>query len=232
MNTPPTLDRFESALLSELRSHVATEPVMTTAVEPPRRPGRRWAAGLAGAAAIATAYVVISPGGPAVSPAYAVDETASGEVVVTVHRLEDSAGLEAALRAHGIDADVSFAEISDANGVQTFQVPDGPVRPAPPGAGGSVDRKHEGKAGARLDGTNRTEEIPAHALPEIAGCGFGDTEPATLTQEGVDWVLRIPAESPLQDRPVQLSTATDGGLFVAYAGDEPGSYCGVASLSR
>lgn len=74
----------------------------------PRSQRRRWVAGLAAAAAAATAAVVLAPGGPAVSPAYAVDREADGEVVITINRLEDEAGLETALREHGIDAEVTY----------------------------------------------------------------------------------------------------------------------------
>ena len=59
---------------------------------------------------------------------------------------------------------------------------------------------------------------------------MGSSEPATLTHEGDDWVLRIPADSPLQDRPVQITTGADGQLGAFYAGSEPGSYCGVVSV--
>ena len=54
-----------------------------------------------------------------------------------------------------------------------------------------------------------TEAVPVEPGDEFdpAGCGTGD--PATLSRDGADWVLRIPADSPLQDRPVQITTSVD-----------------------
>jgi hypothetical protein len=218
VNTPSTLDRFESALLGELRAHVATRPATSApAPEAPRpRHRRRWAAGLAAAAAAATAYVVVSPGGPAVSPAYAIDETADGDVVVTIHRLEDAEGLERALREHGIDAEVSF----DPDEGITHEAPGFDGEAPPPVTkdleDGTVEHEQE-SAGPELD------------FEDPAGCGTG--EPATLAPVGDDWVLTIPADSPLQDRKVEITTGPGGLLTAAYAGDDPGSYCAVASLA-
>ena len=68
-------------------------------------------------------------------------------------------------------------------------------------------------------------------VPDVPDCGSDHGEPATLSHEADAWVLRIPAESPLQDRPVQISTGPDGELGVAYAGNDPGSQCAVMSIS-
>ena len=194
--TPRDLDQFETALLTELREHVATRPAIETvaAPVPHRRHYGRWAVGFAVAAAAATAVVIASPGGPGASPAYAVSESADGDVVVTIHRLEDSAGLEAALRDKGIDADVSFASHDRR---RDHHLTSG--RPAMPerrsraarrrtsstrwrsGGGGEVQQAAAGQAG-RVPRTSRTVAAMA-------------AEPATLTHEGDDWVLRIPADS-------------------------------------
>ncbi|HWM74424.1 MAG TPA: hypothetical protein VNQ53_11820 [Nocardioides sp.] len=203
MNTPPTapreLDSFESALLTELRAHVADRPVPDTVTEPTRsRPHyRRWAAGLAVAAAAATAFVVGSAGGPATSPAYAVAQEADGDVVVTIHRLEDSEGLEAALHEKGIDAEVSFEEW-------------------PPGVSHEFS---DGDHMFRFWGPGVTP-VPNPTLPgnepDAPACGLEAGDPATLTQEGDSWVLRIPASSPLQDRPVSITAGVGGALGVRY----------------
>lgn len=245
MNTPPTLDRFETALLEELRAHVAERPA-TAPAAPPRRTRRRVAAGLAAAAAAATAYVVVSPGGPAVSPAYAVSEDADGDVVVTVHRLEDEAGLESALRAHGIDASVDF-DPQAGEGPMSFSVGDGdPGRGEPRLEGGTVERHQGGdEQEPRLtqraeDGEDVTDATPVRpgapgqgrADVDPGGCGPVGSDPATLTQDGSDWVLEIPAGSPLQDRHVDIVTGAGGTLGVFYAGDEPGSYCGVVTVNN
>jgi hypothetical protein len=235
VNTPHTLDRFEAALLDELRAHVATRPAVTPPTQQLPRPSRRrrWAGGLAAAAAAATAYVIVSPGGPAVSPAYGIDETPDGDVVVTIHRLDDADGLERALRDHGIDAEVSFDPTSN----DSFEL-EGPgvVEPdeaAPaPGERGTLERRTEaGGDGPRLDRSGKSPEGEAGPDDELDPGGCGTGEPATLAQEGDDWVLRIPADSPLQDRPVEITTSPDGGLSAAYAGDEPGSYCAVMSVA-
>ena len=230
MNTPsttrPSLDAFETALLGELRAHVATRPAAAPAHQPPR-PGRprRWAAGLAAAAAVATAYVVVSPGGPAVSPAYAVSEGADGEVVVTVHRLEDADGLEQALREHGIDAEVSF-DPDDNMGDFVFEGPEEELPELSGSETGTTVEREEGGSEEPLPESPGQGSGTA-APREDLGCGTG--EPATLSREGDAWVLRIPADSPLQDREVQITTTAGGALMAAYPGDEPGSYCAVVS---
>jgi hypothetical protein len=96
-----TLDTFEHSLLTDLRAHVAAR---TPA--PSRRTRRRWALAAVPAGLAASVAVGLSLGG---SPAaYAVATAGNGDVVVTIHRLDDASGLEHALRAHGIRADVSY----------------------------------------------------------------------------------------------------------------------------
>lgn len=100
------LDSFETALLAELRSVVSAR-----GVEPGRAPSRppvrrRLLAPLGIAAAAVTAVVVVP--GLGSEPAYAVTVDGSGEVHVRVERFEDAAGLEQALEAQGIAADVTY----------------------------------------------------------------------------------------------------------------------------
>lgn len=96
------LDSFETALLRELRQHVE---------ERDSRPARRsrtrlLVSGLGVVAAAVTAAVVIP--GLGVTTAYSVQEGNSGEVIVSVDRLEDADGLERALEEQGISADVTY----------------------------------------------------------------------------------------------------------------------------
>ncbi|HEY0185962.1 MAG TPA: hypothetical protein VGC67_00600 [Cellulomonas sp.] len=110
------LDTFETRLLAELRTvvdqgrPVAPPTVVPSADAAPtaaRRPRRTvWAVGVAAAAVTAGAVLVV----PTVlaDPAWAVTGTATGEVDITVDRIEDAAGLERALAATGITADVTF----------------------------------------------------------------------------------------------------------------------------
>jgi len=210
VTTPPTLDRFETKLLEELRAHVATRPEVATPPLPARRSHRRgrWAAGLAAAAAAATAYVVVSPGGPGVSPAYAIDQQADGDIVVTIHRLEDAAGLEAALVEHGIDADVNFEP-------DQFDVAD-----VPNGEPGEYE----------LEMPNDPDLVN----PPIDNCGDPDSVLA-FDQVGSDYVLTIPADSVLLDESVlRLTTASEAddegyGLTATYTVGE--NECGFASFT-
>lgn len=109
------LDSFESALLAELRSVVAGPEIdpgtaTGTATEIPTERPARWRRLLAPAlvAAAATVVAVVVVPGLGSSPAYAVTEGNDGEVHVRVDRLEDAAGLERALAAHGIASDITY----------------------------------------------------------------------------------------------------------------------------
>ena len=163
--------------------------------------------------------------------------TAPATSIVTVHRLDDAAGLENALTAKGIDADVSY----DADGVgDVARRSARTATPLPerrvPAAHGQRRRGRRRGAAARCRPTSgagaRSEpaRLGARATATTRAASVGD--PATLTQQGSDWVLRIPADSPLQDRHVDIGTDSDGALSVAYAGDEPNSMCGMVSLTR
>jgi hypothetical protein len=97
------LDTFETRLLAELREHVATSPVSVAT----RRTTPRWVVGGVAAAAAAIVGVLLVPG-LGTTPAYSVQEGNAGEIEVEVNRLEDAAGLEAALAEHGVHADVRY----------------------------------------------------------------------------------------------------------------------------
>lgn len=101
--TRADLDNFESALLSELRTHVAERAVEAP---PARRPFKRRLTALAAAAAAATAVLA---GSIALRPdaAFAVEREPNGDVVITIDRLPESEALERALADKGVDAKVS-----------------------------------------------------------------------------------------------------------------------------
>jgi len=238
MNGTDQLDTFESALLTELRREVAEHPAPATrattrAVRRPKRRLRLAAIGATGVAASAVA--VFGLGGSGGSPAYAVDQSADGDVIVTVHRLDDAAGLEQALADKGIDADVSYDPQGSPDG-HTYRIP-GPGGTGPTGGqeGGSAPDRDGGPI-TRLGGGPDSGAITSSgpAFPEEDGCGFSESvQPPTLRQQGGDWVLRIPAASPLLDgRHLGIGTTVDGLLSVWYAGVEPGTYCGVASFGE
>jgi hypothetical protein len=211
MNTK--LDTFEAALLSELREHVSTRA-------PQRRPVRRWAAGLLAAAAIGGVFVATGiGGGPTAAPAYAVQLEDDGSVVVTIHTLEDAAGLESALADHGIDADVSYG-----------QMPAGADHPLTPDSNGVPEHGHLWRTGMSTEGLDLSGD-PTFVMGD-AECGFveGEPEPATITREGDDWVMRIPATSPMQERHVYIGTFAVGALSVQYAGLDPRFTCSLITV--
>lgn len=96
-----TLDTFEQALLDELRQRVGSRAAPT-----PSRSRRRWALAALPVGAAGAVAVALTLGGP--SAAYAVEKGDNGDIVVTIHRLDDAAGLEKALKAEGVEADVDY----------------------------------------------------------------------------------------------------------------------------
>jgi hypothetical protein len=98
-----TLDPFETALLARLRDVVAEGAAEPVAARRRRRTTLRL---LAAAAGLAVGAVAVP--GLLANPAYSVSEGNDGRVKVSVHRLDDAAGLREALAAYGIRADVTF----------------------------------------------------------------------------------------------------------------------------
>jgi hypothetical protein len=103
MTTRAPLDPFETALLSELRAHVAGR-----APRPARSPRRRLAA--VGATAAAAAALTVGALALRPDPAFSVEPQADGDVVVTISSAEAADELEAALEEAGIEADVSYQD--------------------------------------------------------------------------------------------------------------------------
>jgi hypothetical protein len=99
-NSSPMLDRFETALLAELRQAVLDRRV------PSRRRTRMMALGGVAASAAAAVGVGVVIGGS--TPAFAVEHDSDGDVTVTINRLEDATGLEQALADNGVTADVRY----------------------------------------------------------------------------------------------------------------------------
>jgi hypothetical protein len=107
------------------------------AVARPRATVRRRILASSMAAAAAVAAVVVGSTTVGSSAAFAVEQDGKGDVVVTIHRLTDSAGLEKALGEHGIDAQVTYLR------TQTPSDLDDGSAPSPCAAGQRV--------GARVD---------------------------------------------------------------------------------
>ena len=100
--TTPSLDRFESALLNELRDHVSTRATSVKAT------GRTRRFAPIAAAAAATGLATVGFLGFRAEPAFAVERQSSGDVVVSIVELSDSKGLERALADHGVTAYVTY----------------------------------------------------------------------------------------------------------------------------
>jgi hypothetical protein len=226
-----TLDSFESALLLELRQHVAEHPAPEPVrVRRPRRRLRLAAVGATGIAASVVAVFGLGSGGG--SPAYAVDLDSDGDVIVTVHRLDDAEGLEKALAAKGIDADVSY-DADGSTGQFSVSDPDGASDQVPQGQGGlTMPAEGDGPSHVKADGGQESGTGPSTSGPAAIEdeCGPVDPPPATLAHDGGDWVLTIPAGSALHDRHVDIGTDASGALAVQYAGKTAGSSCGVMTM--
>ncbi|MDO5503558.1 MAG: hypothetical protein Q4G67_10335 [Actinomycetia bacterium] len=108
MNT--SLDTFETRLLDSLRTEVADRATDQENPDPSptnaRRPRRRYL--LTAAAVAATAGALLFVPGLGTQPAYSVQDGNAGEVIVEINRPEDAAGLQSALAAHGIAADITY----------------------------------------------------------------------------------------------------------------------------
>lgn len=118
MNEP--LDQFETALLTELRSHVTDR-----AAKPVSRSHGRAAAIAATVLVAASVGVVASLPGQS-TLAFAVTPEPDGDIVVKIHRMDDAEGLERALAAVGVDSVVVYDSrlTPDATGPISFDVPE------------------------------------------------------------------------------------------------------------
>jgi hypothetical protein len=174
-----SLDTFEQSLLTELRQHVTARTRDRTAAR--TSPRRRWTVGLTGGGlATAAAAVAISLGigvaGP--SAAYAVDSQPDGDVVVTVYDLSDARGLERALAAKGVNADVTY--------VRGFSQADGHTRST-----SGTDRAGCTIAVAKVDGglrfTLTATQVASGAKLDIVTSGSSPTDvgsPVAVTWSG------------------------------------------------
>jgi hypothetical protein len=174
-----SLDTFEQSLLTELRQHVtARTRVRTAAWTSPRR---RWTVGLTGGGlATAAAAVAISLGigvaGP--SSAYAVESQPDGDIVVTVYDLSAASGLERALAAKGVHADVTY--------VRGFSQVDGQTRST-----SGIDRAGCAIALAKVDGglrfTLTATQVASGATLDIVTSGSSPNDvgsPVAVTWSG------------------------------------------------
>lgn len=197
MSPTPTLDTFEQSLLTELRRHVAERPGPHPARErrPQRRVRRRLAAagaGLVAAGSVAAGAVLLQPG-----PAFAVQEEADGDIVVTIASLKDADGLERALEEHGVEAEVTY-------GADDL-LPD--VREVPPPSGDDP--------GPRLETGGETAADPP--------VGPLACDVIAVELRGDEITFRLPAEAVAAASPLQIWTAgeTDGWSAIAVQWERP-----------
>lgn len=149
--TGQPLDAYESALLTELRSHVTGRTATTR--KPKQRRRAAIAAIAASVAAVATTITAVASWPQA---AYAVDTEADGDIAVTMRSLEDTRGLEEALADAGVDASVTYA-------------PGTPQPPADsPGAGLNISG--DGTDGRPRSGPETDEVLEPDDRPDGDGC--------------------------------------------------------------
>lgn len=214
---PHAFDSFDQALVTELR-HVVAERRTT----PVRRTRRRSALVAASVAAVTAGVFGFSTLGTA--SAYAVSRTSTGDITISIHRLDDAAGLRKELASYGIDAQVSYRGSSGMPG-HTIKLPEGitpqVIHPGPAGAG---------------TGTSSATAASGPAGTTDAACGDPNNPPLTTDLRTDDYVITIPKGSALTRSDSQLLITTSGdvksslaGLAVAYT--IGGVECGFGSLT-
>ena len=102
----PASQSFEDRLLTQLQRVVA-DNAPHAAASPRRGRARLALAGATLAAAVAAVALVLT-GSDATPSAYAVQPKGDGAVSVSIHSLGDAAGLQRALRAAGVPAEVRY----------------------------------------------------------------------------------------------------------------------------
>jgi hypothetical protein len=208
------LDDFEGALLTELRtlvtersSHAAPAHSPDAAPAPVpllRRRSVRWLGSVAAVSAAITGLTLLPGRG---SPAYAVSTDASGEVRVTVNRLDDAKDLEQALANQGIRADVTFLPVGK-------QCAEGRFAPGTPGGSGRFD------APSGADGS-QTFTISPNMV------GAGETLVLSSMRPNADsWALQVGVASGT----VAPCIPVDASLPKAPAGPGSGSRVGGGTV--
>lgn len=215
------LTPFESDLLTELRGVVAER-----AARPPQRRRRSaLAAAAAGVGALATGVAVTTLGGG--SPAYAVETTAAGDVVVRIHELTDAEGLERALAAQGVSAEVSYGGQSTGTLVVDE---DGNATPGPaPELPEPAEQPASGDSGpAWSAGEGESGSTPQRA---DTPCGDVASLPVSLVRTGGDFVITIDGDSPFAKEDLRITTLDrgEGAELVVTFSPEPGAMCGLGT---
>ncbi len=190
-----TLDHYEQSLLTDLREHVAHRADQRP--HPVTHRARRWRLAAVPAALVAVivaGLMLLQPSG-----AYAVTRS-GGEVVVTIKRLDNAAGLQRALADHGIKADVDYSA---------------KALPAPDGGGTGGQQGTTSRGGTRDTGPTKQPAGagPGTRLPRISSSLKGDRltlriEPDTIPTDAVLHITTMgSSESGLSGLRVMFSKA-------------------------
>lgn len=222
MTTETPLTSFETALLSELRDNVSAR-----ATAPKRRRRSIAAVAAAGIAALATGIGLTTMGG---SPAFAVDTSADGDIVVRIHELTDAAGLEQALADQGVTADVSYG--GEAGNTITVDQ-DGNVSPgneAPSRELPKDDQKMVGRTDGTVGASPESHTNPSGEDP----CGPTAELPVTVARDGGDFVITIDGDSAIAKEDVRITTLSrgDGADIVVTFAPSAGLMCTLGTSSE
>lgn len=196
------LNSFEHSLLDELKGTVTSKSHRSRG----RNRGRIIVASVAaltvtvgGAGAMAA---LVAP-----QPAYAVTESESGDVVITLRSLTDASGLERELAAHGIDASVAY----DAN----------------------VRIEVEDVSPTEMPHTDAEKEAMARNEANSRACGIPQVDMPTVEVLGDSAIITIPEDALPQRNHLSIDTFGDtsfAGLGV-YWTDENGIECSYATVT-
>lgn len=236
MTDQPTLDRFEEALLTSLREEISRHDRSA----PRRRPARRLV--LAGGVAASVGAVLAGSFLFQPEAAYALDPKPDGDIVVTISSLEDAEGLERALRAEGVEAEVDYdADLPD--DLLIDEVPgDGARVGVGAGTGGSVaEDEFDGTVEKKVEIDEDTllgdprgpeEELATERAEKLAEGALGDAPLpddlgacAMSVESRADGgvTFRLPASIVESDAVLHITTSgTDDGwnaIMVRWEGD-------------
>ncbi len=205
MNTTPTesLDHFELSLLAQLREFVADRHDSRTDTSA-RRHGR-----ILLSAAVAVGVVglgTIAMTGRS-APAFAMEYGDSGAVVVRIHQLADAEGLEAALAARGVTAEVDYA--GGAPGPIAVDVDGGVVIGSAPAIDGGPPPGGESSAAGRISSGSGADGSAGSVPPadaDLCATGPDGSPPIALAREDGDYIVRLSGASLGQDNSLRLTT--------------------------
>jgi hypothetical protein len=211
---------FEDRLLAELRARVAARETEAEAVStlPSRRHVPRLAVAGVAVTAVAAAVLIVGAGGSETPAAFAVTPHGDGRVSVEVRALTDAQGLERALDAAGVPAEVAYpseGETCDlsrlhaagAESVEAVPAEAVPVETVPAEAAEAAPAK---VSRLTIDpskvGDGRTLVLVATPAPD----GEGDAVEATVAESGA--AVCGATSAPAETSPPEAGVRTEPGV--------------------